>query len=175
MLLWRCGSADERPDGPIAEAKPDIYARLGAPPEAMVHINLNQPPIRRIVARVDEVAGYGWRPFTAAALRHPVEANAVFADLGETAYAGLRAAGWSVYRVFDGSTRFMCSWATSEAAVDELAEGAFDPFGDRATRAGVDRSPESRWWAVDSFLTTDTSERKRFRADLRTQILTIRS
>jgi mannosylglycerate hydrolase len=65
--------AEERPNVPIAEAKQDIYARLGAHPDAMVHINLHQPPIRRIVARVDDVPGYGWRPFAAAPLRHPVE------------------------------------------------------------------------------------------------------
>jgi len=32
----------------------------------------------------------------------------------------LRAAGWFVYRFIDGTVRFMCSWATTEEAVDEL-------------------------------------------------------
>jgi mannosylglycerate hydrolase len=44
--------AEERPNVPIAEAKQDVYARLGAKPDTIVHISLNQPPIRRIVARV---------------------------------------------------------------------------------------------------------------------------
>ena len=57
-------------------------------------------------------------PFT---LTHPVEANAVFVEMDAAAYRGLRAAGWSVYRFIDGSVRFMCSWATTEAVVDELA------------------------------------------------------
>jgi mannosylglycerate hydrolase len=65
--------AEERPNVPIARAKQDIYSRLGARPDVMVHVNLHQPPIRRIVARVDDVAGYGWQIFTPAPLVHPVE------------------------------------------------------------------------------------------------------
>jgi threonine aldolase len=53
---------------------------------------------------------------------HPVEANAVFVDMDAGAYGRLRQAGWSVYRFIDGSVRFMCSWATTEASVDELVE-----------------------------------------------------
>ncbi|HWE99493.1 MAG TPA: beta-eliminating lyase-related protein [Caulobacteraceae bacterium] len=55
------------------------------------------------------------------ALRHPVEANGVFVDMDEAAHARLTAAGWASYRVLDGSVRFMCSWATTSEAVDELA------------------------------------------------------
>ena len=67
--------ADERPNVPIAEAKQDIYTRLGARPDAVVHISLNQPPIRRIVAKVAAVPGYGWHPFAPAPLAHPVDAH----------------------------------------------------------------------------------------------------
>jgi mannosylglycerate hydrolase len=67
--------AEERPNVPIAEAKQDVYARLGANPDVVIHISLNQPPIRRIVARTAEVPGYGWDAFTPAALAHPVEAR----------------------------------------------------------------------------------------------------
>ena len=55
-------------------------------------------------------------------LTHPVEANAVFVEMDEPARLRLAEAGWSVYRFIDGSVRFMCSWATTEAAVEELAE-----------------------------------------------------
>ena len=48
---------EERPNVPIAEAKQDLYTRLGARPDAVVRVRLDQPPIRRIVARVAEVAG----------------------------------------------------------------------------------------------------------------------
>lgn len=32
----------------------------------------------------------------------------------------LRQAGWRAYAFEDGSVRFMCSWATTEEAVEEL-------------------------------------------------------
>jgi threonine aldolase len=54
-------------------------------------------------------------------LTHPVEANAVFARMDEPTLRRLHAKGWSVYRVIDGSVRFMCSWATTAESVDELA------------------------------------------------------
>jgi threonine aldolase len=51
---------------------------------------------------------------------HSVETNAVFVAMDEGAQTRLREAGWFVYRFIDGSVRFMCSWATTLAAVDEL-------------------------------------------------------
>ncbi len=51
---------------------------------------------------------------------HPVEANGVFLTMDETAYGRLRKSGWFVWRVLDDSVRFMCSWATTPEAVDEL-------------------------------------------------------
>jgi threonine aldolase len=60
----------------------------------------------------------GLMPF---ALAHPVEANSVFVEMDEARLTRLMAAGWFVYRVIDGSVRFMCSWATTAEAVDELA------------------------------------------------------
>jgi threonine aldolase len=53
---------------------------------------------------------------------HPVEANTVFVEMDEPTLQRLRAAGWFAYRFLDGSVRFVCSWATTAAAVDELAE-----------------------------------------------------
>jgi threonine aldolase len=55
-------------------------------------------------------------------VNHPVEANGVFVAMDEEPYRRLLAAGWQVYRVLDGSVRFMCSWATTPEAADELAE-----------------------------------------------------
>ncbi|MGP0032239.1 MAG: alpha-mannosidase [Acidimicrobiales bacterium] len=66
---------EERPDVPIAQAKQDVYTRLGARPDAVVRIGLQQPPIRRIAARVGDVPGYGWRPFAPVPLAHPVVAG----------------------------------------------------------------------------------------------------
>jgi threonine aldolase len=55
-------------------------------------------------------------------LAHPVEANAVFVRMPAKAHARLNALGWACYRFDDGSVRFVCSWATEEAVVDELVE-----------------------------------------------------
>ena len=52
--------------------------------------------------------------------RHPVEANGLFVEMDEPTLKRLHAAGWFVYRFLDGSVRFMCSWATTAEAVDEL-------------------------------------------------------
>ncbi|MFN8040206.1 MAG: low specificity L-threonine aldolase [Acidimicrobiales bacterium] len=51
---------------------------------------------------------------------HPVEANAVFASLDDGARAALAAGGWRAYDFVGGGTRFVCSWATTEATVDAL-------------------------------------------------------
>jgi threonine aldolase len=56
------------------------------------------------------------------ALAHPVEANAVFVRMPAKAHQALNAAGWACYRFDDGSVRFVCSWTTQEAAVDELLD-----------------------------------------------------
>ena len=53
---------------------------------------------------------------------HPVEANGVFVAMDEPRLLHLREAGWNVYRFTDGSVRFMCSWATTHEAVEEIGE-----------------------------------------------------
>ncbi len=63
---------DERPELPIARAREDLMARLGARPTAPVRVRLDQPPIRRVVARVGPVPGFGWRSYAPSPLAHPV-------------------------------------------------------------------------------------------------------
>ncbi|HEY1225126.1 MAG TPA: beta-eliminating lyase-related protein [Brevundimonas sp.] len=53
-------------------------------------------------------------------LAHPVDANAVFVRMPPKAHQKINEAGWACYRFDDGSVRFVCSWATTEEAVDEL-------------------------------------------------------
>lgn len=53
-------------------------------------------------------------------LAHPVESNTVFVRMDEAALEAIRAKGWAVYAFDDGSIRFVCSWATTETAVEEL-------------------------------------------------------
>ena len=64
--------SEERFDVPLASIKQDLYTRLGARPDSVVRIKIDQPPIRRVLARVADVPGFGWRPSTPAALAHPV-------------------------------------------------------------------------------------------------------
>jgi threonine aldolase len=52
---------------------------------------------------------------------HPVESNAVFLRMTPEQLARINAVGWSVHGVADGSARLMCSWATTEALVEEMA------------------------------------------------------
>ena len=63
---------EEKPDVPVAEVKQDIYTRLGARPDAVVRVAMEQPSTRRILARTHGLAGYGWRAFEPAPLAHPV-------------------------------------------------------------------------------------------------------
>lgn len=51
---------------------------------------------------------------------HPVEANGVFVEMDGAAHKRLLGKGWQVYRFLDGTVRFMCSWATTEEAVEAL-------------------------------------------------------
>ncbi len=63
----------EARDGiPVEEVKRELYTKLTARPETEVRLTLDQPPVRRILARQDEVPGFGWSRFAAAALTHPV-------------------------------------------------------------------------------------------------------
>jgi alpha-mannosidase len=64
--------SEERYDVPIASIKQDLYTRLGARPESPVRIRIDQPPIRRVLARVTDVPGFGWQTCRPAALAHPV-------------------------------------------------------------------------------------------------------
>ncbi len=54
---------------------------------------------------------------------HPVEANAVFADIPVGTQAALRAKGWRFYTFLgDTGCRLMCAWDTEPATVDRFAD-----------------------------------------------------
>ena len=52
---------------------------------------------------------------------YPVSTNVVFLDMTPAQYARLGELGWAALRYGNGAVRFMCSWATTEADIDELA------------------------------------------------------
>ncbi|HEY1651382.1 MAG TPA: hypothetical protein VGG09_05820 [Acidimicrobiales bacterium] len=64
---------EEKQNVPIAEAKQDLFTKLGARPDVLVRVAMDQPSTRRIVARTSEVPGFGWSAFVPAPLAHPVE------------------------------------------------------------------------------------------------------
>jgi threonine aldolase len=68
---------------------------------------------KRLATKVSGIAG--------AELLLPTEANGVFVNLPEPDIERLKAAGWVFYTFIGGGARFMCSWATTEEAVDHLA------------------------------------------------------
>jgi len=52
---------------------------------------------------------------------YPCQANSVFVEMPEKAVIALREAGWRFYSfIGNGGARFMCSWQTSEADVQQL-------------------------------------------------------
>ena len=57
------------------------------------------------------------QPFEVA---HPVDTNAVFVRMDAATVRRVREAGWEVDPFDDGSVRLMCSWATTEALVEEV-------------------------------------------------------
>jgi mannosylglycerate hydrolase len=64
----------EARDGvPIEQIKRELYTRLSARPETQVRLMLDQPPVRRVLARQQTVPGFGWARFSPAALAHPVQ------------------------------------------------------------------------------------------------------
>jgi hypothetical protein len=67
--------SEERFDVPIASIKQDIYTRLGARPGSVVRVRIDQPPVRRVLARVEDVPSFGWRSLSPANPTHPVEAR----------------------------------------------------------------------------------------------------
>ncbi len=62
----------EARDGvPVEQVKRELYARLSARPETEVRLVLDQPPVRRILARQQPVPGFGWARFAARPPRAP--------------------------------------------------------------------------------------------------------
>ncbi|MDX2187963.1 MAG: low specificity L-threonine aldolase [Opitutaceae bacterium] len=80
---------------------------------------------QRLAAGIAAVPGCG--------LAYPVDANAVFATLPRPAAEALLAHGWHFYDfIGNAGYRLMCSWATTEAVVDEFVDAL------RRTARGVD-------------------------------------
>src|ERR1039458_2650717 len=65
----------ERPGVRLDEVRDALGAKLAAAPESVVRVRLEHPPIRRVLARASDVAGFGWRRFSPAPIGHPSSAG----------------------------------------------------------------------------------------------------
>jgi threonine aldolase len=76
----------------------------------------------RHAAHANEMARRLAAGATDAGLRlvHSADANAVFIDLPDDVRRRVEADGWVFYDFIGGGSRFVCSWATEPATVDEL-------------------------------------------------------
>ena len=63
---------EERVGVPVEEIKRELFTTLTARPDTQVRVTLDQPPFRRMLARQDEVEGFGWARFDPASLTRPV-------------------------------------------------------------------------------------------------------
>ena len=75
----------------------------------------------RLAEKIAGIAG--------AELLLPTEANGVFVNLPEYARDKLKAKGWAFYTFIGGGARFMCSWATHDAAIEHLAHDIEQAIG----------------------------------------------
>jgi mannosylglycerate hydrolase len=57
---------------PVEEIKRELYSRLTTRPDIEVRLIIDQPPIRRALARQESVPGFGWGRYAPAPLAHPV-------------------------------------------------------------------------------------------------------
>ena len=65
----------ERPGVRLDEPRATLASLLAAKPGATVRVRLDQPTIRRVLARAVPVEGLGWRRFEPAAIVHPAAAD----------------------------------------------------------------------------------------------------
>jgi mannosylglycerate hydrolase len=61
-----------RKDLPVAEIKSDLLARFALRPDAQVRVKLDQASSRRVLARVEDIPGFGWKAWQPGALLDPV-------------------------------------------------------------------------------------------------------
>jgi mannosylglycerate hydrolase len=60
---------------PVEEVKRELYTRLTARPDTEVRLFIDQPAVRRLLARQENVPGFGWSSFSPAVLAHPASVD----------------------------------------------------------------------------------------------------
>ncbi len=62
-------------DVQVEQIKNDLLARFSLRPDAQVRVKLDQASSRRVLARVEDIASFGWKAWRPTALRDPVAAT----------------------------------------------------------------------------------------------------
>src|SRR5664280_1311964 len=86
---------------PVEEIKRELYTRLTARPDTQVRMVLDQPPVRRILARQHQVPGFGWAHFAPSPLEHPVSVLEATTDGGPPGHGAVTATNGLVTVVVD--------------------------------------------------------------------------
>jgi hypothetical protein len=74
--VWLHTDTHLTPNPSVEEVKRELYAIVGARPDAGVRVHLDRRPSQRVLARAEAVPGLGWAAWAPAPLQHPVEVNA---------------------------------------------------------------------------------------------------
>jgi mannosylglycerate hydrolase len=80
----------------VEETRRELYARLGARRSDWFQVRIVRPPMQRLLARIEDVAGYGWQRWT--------EATVSTAGAVEVSDDGLRLANGAAEVVIDPAT-----------------------------------------------------------------------
>jgi hypothetical protein len=75
------------PDAAVEEARRELYARLGASEHEWFHVRMHRPAMQRLLARVEDIPGYGWRAWSIDACSS--EAAVTVSENGRTLGNGL--------------------------------------------------------------------------------------
>jgi hypothetical protein len=74
--VWLHTDTHKTPNPSVEQVKRDLYASVGARPDASVRVHVDRAPSRRVLARVEAVPGLGWTTWSSAELLHPVQVDA---------------------------------------------------------------------------------------------------
>ena len=138
---------DQREDLPIDELKRDLLARIALRPEGRVRVRLAHSASSRVLVRVEDVPGFGWKRYEPAPLGNPVSAAAL--DGG--------AAG--AVRLSNGLVTVDVDPATGTFAIDGLA--GFNRLVDSGDHGDTyNYSPPEHDTFVDAPLRTEVTVRE---------------
>ncbi len=106
---------EEREGVPVEETKRELFTRLMARPDTRVRLTLDQPPVRRVLARLQDVPGFGWAHYAPAPLAHPVQV------LDASPEGGPPAPGDTGVTVTNGLVTVVVDGRTGTFSVDGIA------------------------------------------------------